>query len=112
MQVVGPFDDDAFALADLKALLDFEMVNRILPVVRAISDGGLDTKSIERWVPSSVVCRPSTDDENRRSALSQLYSLATSVISEAYVPDSSGGPFEQPNVVRHREHHQLAFEHS
>lgn len=50
--------------------------------------------------------------EDCRSALSQLYSLATSVISEAYIPDGTGGPFEQPNVVRHREHHQLAFEHS
>lgn len=48
----------------------------------------------------------------RRQKQSQLISLATSVISESYLPDTTAGLFGTGAVVRAREYLDLQGEHS
>lgn len=47
MQIVGPFDDDAFGLADLKNLVNFERQKRIDPVVHAVAASGFDLSLLD-----------------------------------------------------------------
>lgn len=49
-QVIGPFEEGAFEEGDLKALLDYELTKRILPVVEAIEKSSFDLKALNRYV--------------------------------------------------------------
>ncbi|KAK4698563.1 UDP-glucose:glycoprotein glucosyltransferase, partial [Phenoliferia sp. Uapishka_3] len=93
-RIVGPFEDDAFGLEDIDALVEYELVKRINPVVKSIEAAGFD--------PSTI---PRTD-------LPRLFMLTTSVVSEAYLPDTTAGLFATGTAERQQDFRQLEFEFS
>ncbi|KAM0749302.1 hypothetical protein T439DRAFT_327029 [Meredithblackwellia eburnea MCA 4105] len=93
-RVIGPLADGAFNLEDLEALVDYEVQKRIHPTVKAIKNAGLDESKLSG------------------SELSRLYMLATSIVSEAYLPDPAAGMFTAATVERSLEYRQLYSEHT
>ncbi|GAA5951905.1 hypothetical protein JCM21900_004180 [Sporobolomyces salmonicolor] len=93
-RVVGPFPDGAFGLADLRALLSYELEKRIYPVVAAIQGTDFDMSLLER------------------SHQSHLFNLASSIVQEAYLPDSAASIFGTGAVERRRDYVALHGNHS
>ncbi|GAA5860419.1 hypothetical protein JCM1840_000253 [Sporobolomyces johnsonii] len=93
-RVVGPFPDGAFGLADLRALLSYELEKRINPVVAAVQGTEFDTSMLER------------------SRQSHLFNLASSIVQAAYLPDSAAGIFGTGTVERRRDYMALHGNHS
>ncbi|KAL8279773.1 hypothetical protein RQP46_007868 [Phenoliferia psychrophenolica] len=93
-RVVGPFEDNAFTLEDLDALLEYELTKRIMPVVKSMEAAGFDPKLVSQ------------------AELPRLYMLTTSVVSEAYLPDTSAGLFAAGTVERSTGYRLLSGNHS
>ncbi|GAA6009058.1 hypothetical protein JCM11491_005730 [Sporobolomyces phaffii] len=93
-RVIGPFPDGSFGLADLRALLSYELDKRIAPVVAAVKQAGFDVSELER------------------SQQSKIYNLASSIVQQAYLPDPTIGLFGGASTERRRDYMGLEGDYS